>query len=303
MELFIRVLPVLSGAGRLMKTRFFEILPGLRAFSGSVNAAVLLLVVALLAETSFSVSPRSQTEVVFGGPEDRSLSQGFTIEASAATIEGGIFDHDHEGHESDSFASLSAGVATVQGAPLFPALDTAGDDEGYQVLPGDTLESLALRHSIPLKELARINGLKADAVIFAGDIIRLPHHDSAEEQVAVTIARNGYLPDGFIWPVAGQIRLSAPHGRFNSRDIPGKLGTPVIASGDGFVYAAAQGWNGGYGNYVLLSHPQAGVQTMYAHLEYAVVVPGEKVRQGQTIGYMGSTGRSTGSHVHFEVRP
>ena len=61
------------------------------------------------------------------------------------------------------------------------------------------------------------------------------------------------------------------------------------------------GWNGGYGSYIVVSHPN-GTQTLYAHNSANLVVAGERVSQGQVIGKVGSTGRSTGQHVHFEVR-
>jgi murein DD-endopeptidase MepM/ murein hydrolase activator NlpD len=61
------------------------------------------------------------------------------------------------------------------------------------------------------------------------------------------------------------------------------------------------GWNGGYGNYIVIRHGN-GVQTLYAHLSSVSVAPGAYVAQGQTIGGMGNTGKSTGTHLHFEVR-
>ncbi|MDO8482413.1 MAG: M23 family metallopeptidase, partial [bacterium] len=61
------------------------------------------------------------------------------------------------------------------------------------------------------------------------------------------------------------------------------------------------GWNGGYGEYVVISHSN-GTQTLYSHMSENITYPGMRVSQGQVIGYVGSTGKSTGSHLHFEVR-
>ena len=82
-------------------------------------------------------------------------------------------------------------------------------------------------------------------------------------------------------------------------DIPGPLGTPVYATADGFVMRAER--SGGYGNLVELDHGK-GIATRYGHLSKILVTPYERVRRGQLIALMGSTGRSTGSHLHYEVR-
>ncbi|MBO9581540.1 MAG: M23 family metallopeptidase [Sphingobium sp.] len=83
-------------------------------------------------------------------------------------------------------------------------------------------------------------------------------------------------------------------------DIAGPLGTPVYATADGVV-AVAEFNNGGYGNLVEIDHGN-GLQTRYGHLSRLIAQPNEFVRRGQLIGLMGSTGRSTGSHLHYEVR-
>lgn len=82
-------------------------------------------------------------------------------------------------------------------------------------------------------------------------------------------------------------------------DIPGRLGTSIYATADGIV-ARAQ-WANGYGNLVELDHGR-GIQTRYGHLSAILVQPGMHVTRGQLIARMGSTGRSTGSHLHYEVR-
>lgn len=83
-------------------------------------------------------------------------------------------------------------------------------------------------------------------------------------------------------------------------DLSGPVGTPIYATADGIVSSA--GWNsGGYGNLIKIDHGR-GIETRYAHLSKISVRPGEKVKRGQMIGKMGSTGRSTGSHLHYEVR-
>lgn len=82
-------------------------------------------------------------------------------------------------------------------------------------------------------------------------------------------------------------------------DIPGPLGTPIYATADGVVERSQ--WVNGYGNLVELNHGN-GLQTRYGHLSKLIAQPNERVRRGQLIGLMGSTGRSTGSHLHYEVR-
>jgi murein DD-endopeptidase MepM/ murein hydrolase activator NlpD len=83
-------------------------------------------------------------------------------------------------------------------------------------------------------------------------------------------------------------------------DLAGQIGTPIYATADGTVLRA--GWNsGGYGNLVEVDHGR-GITTRYGHLSAIVVHEGDRVTRGQLVGRMGSTGRSTGSHLHYEVR-
>lgn len=108
-----------------------------------------------------------------------------------------------------------------------------------------------------------------------------------------------------IWPARGEV--SSPFGlRWNGSDfhpgidIANDFGTPIVATADGVVTDA--GWNaGGYGNKVDIDHGN-GIMTRYGHAQSIVVHTGQQVRRGQIIAYMGSTGFSTGPHVHYEVR-
>jgi murein DD-endopeptidase MepM/ murein hydrolase activator NlpD len=82
-------------------------------------------------------------------------------------------------------------------------------------------------------------------------------------------------------------------------DIKGELGDPIFATADGFVDRCD--WYGGYGNAVLLRH-SFGYQTLYGHMSKVNVEQGQEIKSGDLIGFMGSTGRSTGTHVHYEIR-
>jgi murein DD-endopeptidase MepM/ murein hydrolase activator NlpD len=94
-------------------------------------------------------------------------------------------------------------------------------------------------------------------------------------------------------PFAGTARMHA------GVDIPGPTGTPIYATADGTVAHADR--QGGYGNLVEIDHGK-GIGTRYGHLSKIFVQPGARVARGQVIGLMGSTGRSTGPHLHYEVR-
>ncbi|HUX36151.1 MAG TPA: M23 family metallopeptidase [Candidatus Paceibacterota bacterium] len=112
-------------------------------------------------------------------------------------------------------------------------------------------------------------------------------------------AEGPYIAGYFAMPAKGFNwgRLH-PH---NAVDIANNCGTKVTASADGLVIETSAGkWNGGYGDYVLLSHPNS-TKTRYAHLEKVLVSVGQRVNQGEVIGLMGKTGNATGCHVHFEI--
>ena len=106
---------------------------------------------------------------------------------------------------------------------------------------------------------------------------------------------NGRVTSGFgsrFHPILGYVRMHA------GLDLAAAYGSPIVAAGDGRVVSA--GWAGGYGNLVRIAHA-GGLQTMYGHMSRIAARSGESVRQGQLIGYVGSTGLSTGPHLHYEV--
>lgn len=123
------------------------------------------------------------------------------------------------------------------------------------------------------------------------------------QQIAISNQTISITPS--IWPSQGVV--SSPYGlRWGGSDfhpgidIANDMGTPIRATADGTVSVA--GWNsGGYGNMVDIDHGN-GVMTRYGHASYVVVTAGQHVKRGQIIAYMGSTGFSTGPHVHYEVR-
>jgi murein DD-endopeptidase MepM/ murein hydrolase activator NlpD len=105
----------------------------------------------------------------------------------------------------------------------------------------------------------------------------------------------------FIWPVGGGVKTQGLHG-YNGIDIGAPKGTPIYASAGGVVIVSRDsGWNGGYGEYVVIAHDN-GVQTLYGHMSRVVAQAGTHVDQGDIIGYIGQTGKATGPHLHFEVR-
>lgn len=97
-----------------------------------------------------------------------------------------------------------------------------------------------------------------------------------------------------IHPVTGEYKN---HG---GTDIGASYGTAIWAADSGTVVCSADGWNGGWGNYVMIDHGN-GMQTLYAHMSSRAVSVGQTVSRGQVIGYVGSTGMSTGPHLHFEM--
>lgn len=135
-----------------------------------------------------------------------------------------------------------------------------------------------------------------------------------ERQMSAQI-NNVPSESGFLWPLAGNINVlsslygSRPDpltGRADNHtgiDIPAARGTPIYAAKSGVVitsvYGSGSSWS--YGNYVVVSHSD-GTSTLYAHMSSRAVSKGQTVKQGDVVGYVGTTGRSTGNHLHFEVR-
>ncbi len=130
-----------------------------------------------------------------------------------------------------------------------------------------------------------------------------------EAELAVPQAQPGIVGSGgWTWPTAGGVasgfgqRLHPILGYYRMHsglDIGGAMGQPIWAAHDGIVSSA--GWNGGYGNTIILGHGGS-TTSLYAHMSGFSVGAGEYVTAGQLIGYVGSTGLSTGPHLHFEVR-
>ncbi len=117
---------------------------------------------------------------------------------------------------------------------------------------------------------------------------------------------SGYVESGeFLWPVPSSRKVSSGYGRRWGRphegiDIPAKKGSHILAANDGVVVYSGSAF-GGYGKITVISH-RYGFFTVYAHAKKNYTLEGQKVYRGQVIALVGSTGRSSGSHLHFEIR-
>ena len=116
-----------------------------------------------------------------------------------------------------------------------------------------------------------------------------------EDASRIGLPVHGRVTSGFgnrFHPILGYVRFH------DGVDLAASAGTPIVAAADGRVVGA--GWRGGYGQQVQIAHA-GGVDTLYGHMSRIAAYAGENVRKGQVIGYVGSTGLSTGPHLHFEV--
>lgn len=176
----------------------------------------------------------------------------------------------------------------------------------YEVKKGDTLEFVAKKFRGEVGDIIAFNGLAIGEPLEIGSTIIIPDGEIATPPSSPSSQNYsaGRLPEYsgyYMRPIIGGRKSRGIHG-FNGVDLANSCGLSVLASAAGTVIIARpSGWNGGYGEYIVITHPN-GTQTLYAHLSLILARVGQYVAQGSQIGTMGSTGNSTGCHVHFEVR-
>ena len=182
----------------------------------------------------------------------------------------------------------------------------------HKVKSGGTIADIAKIYKADAKEIALFNGISVDATLTAGQEIIVPNVDLEieEKKPSKSVAKSssgskssgGGTSTWLIKPINKGYRSQGLHGH-NAIDFAAPVGTPIYAAAGGTVLIAKSGggWNGGYGNYVVIKHSN-GAQTLYAHMTDVFVSAGSSVKQGAQIGSVGNTGKSTGAHLHFEVR-
>jgi murein DD-endopeptidase MepM/ murein hydrolase activator NlpD len=178
----------------------------------------------------------------------------------------------------------------------------------YTVTAGDTVDKLAKEFKTEAAKIAtfELNALEEPYALTPGQKLVIP---GGRKKIVPSnyypMTRVGRAPQGaptgsgnFAWPAQGYLSQAFWSGH-QAIDIASRTGTPILAADAGYVIMAGRDtW--GYGNQVLINHGN-GFLTRYGHLHTIGVKGGDSVQKGQQIGTMGSTGRSTGPHLHFEV--
>ena len=207
---------------------------------------------------------------------------------------------------------MKKGDKLIEGSTLF-ILPVSGLK--HVVTKGQTLKSIAQKYNADIGDIVSFNGIAEDTKLVIGEELIIPGGEmSVDGPSKTSTAKNtkttvktslksvaGY----FINPVPGAIKTQGIHGK-NAVDLAAPIGTPIRATASGTVLLARVGWNGAYGNMVIIQHPN-GTKTLYSHLSKITATTGQNVSQGEVIGQVGNTGRvraakgGNGAHLHFEV--
>lgn len=181
----------------------------------------------------------------------------------------------------------------------------------HTVQKGDTISSIAKKYKGDSDEIIQFNGLEEKTLSLGAKVV-IPNGElptpvvskgssSKSKSVSVSTSKLPNISGYYMLPTKG-IRTRGVKPGHKGVDIAGPVGTSIYASAGGRVLVADDaGYNGGFGKYVVISHPN-GTQTLYAHMSAVTASVGSVVEQGELIGKMGNTGKSTGPHLHFEVR-
>lgn len=178
----------------------------------------------------------------------------------------------------------------------------------YKVKSGDTVAGVAKRFKGNADEIIAYNGVDVSTGLVEGSTIIIPGGELPKETAPAKKATSSGKAVRSLPAASGYFGNPLPGGRctqgihgYNGVDIGAPSGTPIYAAAAGSVIVAKNGgYNGGYGSYVVIKHAN-GMQTLYAHMS-RVATGGGAVEKGALIGYVGNTGKSTGNHLHFEVR-
>lgn len=240
-----------------------------------------------------------------------------------------VIDYEVKGGEtlSEIAEKFSISTDTVRWANSLTS-DTLKPGQTLKILPvsgvahsvksGDTLESVAKKYSVDQQSIVDFpfNDIPDDFTLRVGQVLIVPEGVPPETKIPVkpriqpqyiAAGSNANSPTfsapaggSFIWPTT-TVGISQYFAWYHpGLDLPNPSAPTVVASDGGTVIVAGWPDNYGYGNRIVLDHGN-GYQTLYAHLSNIYVTPGQQVSRGQGIGQMGSTGRSTGTHLHFEI--
>jgi LysM repeat protein len=179
----------------------------------------------------------------------------------------------------------------------------------HTVAKGDTLQSITKKYKADLDEVLAYNDISLSSSIVVGQKILIPNAEINYSVPTKYVAGSNpaHDTDGpnyvgyYSKPVKSGVKTQGLHG-YNAVDFGAPVGTPIYASAGGTVIVSRDsGWNGGYGNFIIISHDN-GTQTLYSHLSKNLVSVGQIVGQDDLIGRIGVTGKVTGPHLHFEIR-
>ncbi len=300
--------------------------PPVRLFSLALAAATLIVFVFALGwgsaeRTRAAAAPRSKPEPtaqsVPGPPPEKPPTQSATQQkppTQAAQPKPSGTSHKVEAGETLSSISKLYGVPTAQ----IRAANSLGSDQiragqallipgaqplrRHRVESGDSLWELATRYQVSLTELLAVNpGVEDPGHLQIGQELKIPGGSAAVAASAPVVDPELSLGGLFVWPNSAPVSsdFGPRWGRnHNGIDLAANQGDPIYAARSGHVDLAGE--VKGYGNTVILRHPD-GTRTLYAHASKLLVTAGQDVKQGERIALVGSTGNSTGPHLHFEI--
>lgn len=285
---------------------------------GAYESRPLPAVFVSIEETGYDAVEEAISLLVLGGTEEEISEDGFinevivsanysrTVEYSTYTVRSGDTITDISKKFGLANISTIISVNNIENARKIwvgqklkiPSMDGIK----HTVVSGDTLGTISARYGISIEDILDVNDMASD-VLYPGMNLFIPGGRLDSETLKKA------LGESWIFPLTVKYVVSSEFGtrpdpftgvtsNHTGTDFAVSAGTPIRACQSGTV--AVAGWSNTYGNYVIISHGN-GYQTLYAHMQKYTVKKGDVVSQGQNIGYVGSTGYSTGPHLHLTV--